>query len=105
MTVTSHTNAVDEVFVLAAGDNSWATLLATAYPGMNLQHAFFSFTVLTGGPVAIAKKTMSAITDGRQFGIGEGDTETSVPGQKINGAAIHFYATGADTIRVQASNR
>lgn len=104
MAVTPHQNAVDETFTLAAGNQTWKSLLATAYPGMSLQHKFFSFRVISGGPVAMAKKTMTLITDGAQYAVGEGDSEPTVRGQTVNGAAINFFATGADVIRVQASN-
>lgn len=105
MAVTPHTNDIDEIFAIGAGNQTWKALLAAVYPGMNLSHRHFNFTVISGAPIAMAKKTMAAITDGAQYGIGEGDAEYANPPGVIDGSRINFYGSGVGSIRVQASNR
>lgn len=105
MTVTAHTNAVDERFTLGAGNTTWKSLLAAAYPGMHLAHKLFSFTVISGDPVSLAKKTMAAAADGTPFGIGEGDTEGPYgAGVTVDGSKINFFSAAGSVIRVQATN-
>jgi hypothetical protein len=106
MSVTAHTDSIDELFTLVAGDQTWASLLAAAYPGMHLGHELFQWEVISGGPVAISKKVMAAVTDGAQKAVGQGDVEQATVRRAVNGALIHFFDdAGGSVIRVVASNR
>lgn len=102
---------VNETFTLAVGSNKWSTLLAAvnsgAYAGMSLQHAEFTFNVESGGPVALVQRLTApaAITEGKQYAVGEGITERAGDRGAIDGGQIYFYATGADVISVYARNR
>ena len=108
MAVTPHTDSIDETFTLSIGNQSWRAMLAAVYPGMQLGHKFFSWKVLTGGPVAIAKKPMAAIGDGYSRAIADPEDVEPVSSRDevIQGALINFFATAnGDKIRVRASNR
>lgn len=102
---------VDETFTLAAGSNKWSDILAAAnsgvYAGMSLQHVEFIFGVESGGPVALVQRTTapSAITDGKQYSVGDSIRKGGASKGCIDGATTYFYATGADVISVFARNR
>lgn len=107
-TETPHINEIGQTFTLAAGDNTWpAMLLAAGIAGLALGHAEFEFIVESGGPVAWVTKNgaVSAITEGHQYNVGEGDKATPVHGRIIDGSLQHFFATGADVVFVRAANR
>lgn len=107
VTVTTHKNAVGEVFTLLAGNNPWPTLLAAnGIAGFALGHTNFSWRIESStGAVAWAKKVMTATTDGESFGgVGEGDSEDAAQGRLIDGSLINFYGTVGDKLFIRASN-
>jgi hypothetical protein len=108
MAVTPHQNQVHEVLTLAIGNQTLASLLATPYPGLNMAFQAFAWGVESGGPVAIAQKTMAAITDGQQKVAADPPDEGEQHAMRghTDGSKINFFATAnGDKIWVRIRTR
>lgn len=106
-TTTAHQNAIDQLFVLAVGLNTWPALLAAQGPaGIGLAYHSFSFLVDSGGPVSsfMGKTPMSAITDGHQWTVDQGDTlDGGSRGATVDCSLLQFWATAnGDKLRIRA---
>lgn len=109
MTQTAHVNEDGRVYTLAIGENLWPALLAAQGPaGLHLSHTEFSWRVESGGPVSHSSRntSMSAITDGESYALGDGFTMRSGGKGSIDGNLQRFWATAnGDKLYIFARNR
>lgn len=105
MSVTQHDNNVGETYALPNGNNLWsAILIALGKTGMHLGHKRWFMRVESGGPVAVGKKTLTALTDGAQYAVGEWKEEIANPKQIVDGTKINIFGSGNAVIYLEASN-